>query len=102
VGQPGCPAHDLAGNRRIIHSGENAPGSWAGAITYDQGRDGEAPNETLERPAPAAVQGLTPEYHQIRLEVSRDVSQTLDGISDAHMHRQVPGAERRRETSQAG
>jgi hypothetical protein len=86
LGQPGCPAHDLVADRRIIHCGENAPGSWAGTIAYDQGRDGEVPDQALERAAPAAIQGLAPEYHEIGLEVSRDVSQTLDGMSDAHMH----------------
>jgi hypothetical protein len=102
LGELGCPAHDLAADRRIIHSGENAPGLVSGAITYDQGRDGKAPNEALERPASAAVQALAPEYYEIGLEVSRDVSQTLDGISDAHMHGQIRGAERRCETTQTG
>jgi hypothetical protein len=56
------------------------------AITYDYGWYGEAPDEALERAAPVSIQRLASEYHEIYLEVSCDVSQALDGVSDTHMH----------------
>ncbi len=102
LGEPGCPVHDLAPDRSIIHRSENASGSFLDAITYDHSWYGEAPDEALERAAPVSVHRLASEYHEVRLEVSGHVSQALDGVPDAHMYGQVPGAERRRETTQAG
>jgi hypothetical protein len=102
LGELGCPIHDLAPDRSIIHRSDNTTRSFLSAITYDQGWYSEAPDEALEGAAPVSVQRLAPEYHEIHIEFAGHVSQTLDGMSGPHVHWKVLGAERRRETTQAG
>ena len=86
VGEGGCPIHYLAADGSIIHRHKNASRVLLGATSYDKGRDGELPDQALERPASAPVQSLAAQYHEICLEASGYVSQALDGGPHAHLH----------------
>jgi hypothetical protein len=94
VGEARGPIDHVASDFGVVDRRKDPARGVACASVYDQSRHIKPPHQSLQGEASAPVDGFTTCYYQAGFERSSQLRQSVSGMADPHVHREIAVAER--------